>query len=338
MKKYYLFGFLLAVTVLFLYHFYAANSAEKQITEAIRHLPEQTGLNWTVKHSTIDIQPFSGDIRLSDISIIQNRQIEQIETVWIDLSYWDFLNIYLRGIEKGLAQLESGKVSLKNISYLDRSTLREIKVDSSHLAYRGNFLDLLRMAVTQRASTINHSLEGWNYGVRLSFPATPVGRWRIDSLRAESQLPPGTTRLLVSGTNQLTASSLYWTPPRELQDRYRFLFKGFGFDPSRIPVDQVSLLYRHEADSNALELQQASVTTDLFKAEARGEILIEELGTGQAKFDNMKLRIYDFSPGFKNFMDNLEILLNKRIRLVDGELNYQIEGTFRDPKFISITN
>ena len=98
MKKWFSYTFIGLVLLgagLFAYHFYAANDAERKLDESIQKITAEAGLGLTVGYSSIEVNPFSGDVVFTDVNIIRNEDIQRAASARFDLAYSDFVNITL---------------------------------------------------------------------------------------------------------------------------------------------------------------------------------------------------------------------------------------------------
>src|SRR5699024_8977130 len=116
---------------------------EEQIDEAIREQTEKPAASLSITYSSVDVSPFGGDIRFTDLSVANPSAILRSRSVRLDMDYSDFLNIYLWGLQYGLEQLTAAQLNVKQPSYVDRSSFMKIKFNSIDVAFQGNAWDAL---------------------------------------------------------------------------------------------------------------------------------------------------------------------------------------------------
>ncbi len=327
---YFFTGFILIVLGLFAYHFYAANSAEQMLDETIQKTSQKAASNLTIDYSSIDINPFTGDILFSDINIIRDQAIQRATSAHFDLSYSDFLNFMLWGTESGLKQVNSGILNLRDISYTDRQTFMEIKVDSLRVDYSGNLWNLIVLGVTNRPPQIQHNWQAFGTRFRFYYPESGVGDISADTLQARSffgkpEVPSD------SLSHKFELSGITWTPPASVQEKYQFFIKGFGYPTDEIPLKRASFRYQPTQTRNLYSIEEITLQSELFTTTLQGYLRLNENEISQSSLQNMTVRIHDISKRFRNFLQQLGKLVGLSVSFEEQQIQAQLNGPLAKP-------
>lgn len=327
-KKYYLLGFIILLIAIIGYHFLAASQAEQQIDKALQEQSEAND-SLSVQYSDIDVTPFSATVSIQDLTVIFGNHIERAQHLQLDISYLDFLNIYIGGLPYGLEQLNRAAITAIQPSYVNRGGLEEIKVDTLHINYTGNALDGLRSAVNQTNFTSPQSIESQSSGLRILLPNTTLSRIAADEFRYSGSISERQQNFWKNGSHQFSMDSLTWTPSKSFQENYSFFIKGFGYPVDEIPFQSVQLHSKSTSEADILRIE-SSIESELALLSSSGTI---ELKTplGNSEFQSMKIRMTDFSDSFANVLSNIERLLSISLPQTNNGITLRIEGTLSNP-------
>jgi len=333
MKKWFSYTFigLLALAAgLFAYHFYAAADAERKLDESIRNISAQTDAGLTVNYSSIQVDPFSGDVIFSDVNIIRNEDIQRAKTARFDLGYSDFVNITIWGTEYGLRNIEEGLLALSDLSYTGRSNLVEIKMDSLNVNYRGNLWNLIVLGITRSAPSIRHRIDA--EGARFSFsqPGSAVGTVRADTLEWTTFFGKLTDRP-DSLASSFALSGVTWAPPIPFREKYSFFIQGFGYPADAIPLDRVEARYRYHPARDSLAVEQMTLYSDLFDTSIQGSITLDEELFGRSRVNDIRVELQELSPRFQNFIGQLKQLTGLPLAEDEDKITLSIGGSVGEP-------
>ncbi|MDR8392189.1 hypothetical protein NC796_13625 [Aliifodinibius sp. S!AR15-10] len=332
-KLFYFFaGFLLLAIGLFAYHFYAANNAERTLDETIQEITKKSQLNLNIDYSSIEVSPFSGDIHISDINIFHDQAIQRAASARFDLTYSDFLNFMLWGAESGLKQVETAKLDLRSISYTNRETFLEVKLDTMRVNYSGNLWDLVVISMTQRPTQLQHNIKASGTKFRFYQGESAVGAVSADSLTINAYFGHSASNP-DSLFNSLELSSITWTPPKSIQQQYQFFIQGFGYQADSIPLRSASLIYRNTLEDNLLSVKDMSINSELFTVSIDGYVMLDTDQFNQSNMRNVAIRLHEMSPKFQNFMQQLEKLMGLQIPGGDSDLQIRLNGPLAKPEF-----
>ena len=329
MKKYYAIGFIILSSALFAYHFYAAENAEENMDRAIQETTKKLDPQLSVSYSNIEVRPFSGDIHFQDLNIIRNRDIRRARSDHFDFSYLDFLNISLFGPEYGLKRISSGNVTFDRLSFTNRSTLTEIKIDSLVANYRGDLWKLLRIGFKDSLNASEHSLSAKGTHFTFSMPEN-FGVIKADTLILNNSFSYRADEESLSGNFSLR--DLTWNPTASFSDNYRFFIQGFGYQADSIPFRQSNVEYRYESASNLVSISEMTLDSELFTGSLAGELKIDSVSYSASSIQEATIRIGDFAPQLQNVLSNAEKLFGVRIPLANDELSIRVSGTLAEPK------
>lgn len=333
-KRYYLLGFFILLIAIFAYHFFAASQAEQQIDNTLQEQSAQND-SLSIQYSSIDVTPFSATVSIENLTVIFGEHIERAQHLQLDISYLDFLNIYIGGLPYGLEQINRAAITAIQPSYVNRGGLEEIKFDTLHINYRGNALDGLRSAINQTNFSQSQSIEAQSSGLRILLPQTTLSRIAADEFRYSGSISEGQQNFWKNGSHQFAMDSLTWTPSQSFQDSYSFFIKGFGYEPDQIPFQSVQLHSRNASESQPqspyeiLKIE-SSIQSELALLSASGFI---ELHTppGNSEFQDMKIRMTNFSDSFANVLSNIERLLSVSLPQTNNGITLRINGTIANP-------
>ena len=170
-RKYYLIGFVVLIGLIIGYHFLAASQAEEQIDKAIQQQSEKNK-TISVQYSSIDVAPFAATVSIRDLTVILGDHIERAQHVQLDMNYLDFLNIYFGGLPYGLEHLTRADIQFIKPSYVNKSGLQELKLDTLSITYTGNALDGLQSSVNGTEFSSDHTIEAQSSNLTISLPKT----------------------------------------------------------------------------------------------------------------------------------------------------------------------
>lgn len=329
-KKYVLIGILGVALAIFGYHFLAASQAERQIDEAIQEQTRKTAAI-SVQYSAIDIAPFSADITISDLNIILGDHIERAQMLKLDLSYLDFLNIYVGGAEYGLRHLDEAVITAVSPSYTNKAALQEIKSDSLTIAYKGNALDGIQSAVEGTAFGANQSIKIQGRNVTFSIPHTLLSKIRAQSLNYSGTISKAQSNFWKEGTHNIHLDSLLWTPSESFQNKYSFFIKGFGYPADAIPFQSAELRTRPVSQADDTLEIESSLKSELALLTGRGKVILKQ-PLQNSEFHNMNIALSDFSEQFTNVLNNIEQLLSISLPKSKNGVTIQLQGSIGNPK------
>lgn len=332
MKKFLLITVLIIVAGLFALHFVAANQAEKEIGKAIQAQVDSSSAPISVQYSSIDVSPFSGDIRFRDITMIEKSNIERTDDMEVDLRYIDFLNIYFKGVESGLKGLSHGKINLENVSFVNRETMQEFRVDTLDIDYQGNLWDALQSLFSDRATQFSHTIYFQGVNGRYKKPNSSFGNFTADSLHFRFDLPKGTTHWRQDGAHDIMFKQVKWSPPASFQNKYGFFIQGFGYPLNAIPFDSLGAIYSIPKP-NTLKLTDGVVATELFNASFSGTVQSDSTWNGGV-FTPLRISMTDLSEQFSNMLANVEQLLGITVpgKVDKDEIHFQLVGPVTNPR------
>lgn len=330
MKKttYYLAGLLVAAAIIIGYHFYAAGQAEKQIIQLIE---EQTKGNRSisVKHSSIEVTPFTGKIIIRDLTIILDNHIERARRLTVDLSYLNALKFYLRGTEYALKHLNRAEALLLNPSYVNRSTLQQVSSDSLHIHFEGEALDGIRAAVADTVFSERQTIRAEGSQLRLQFPNMLVSGLQVKDFHYSGTVAAGKRFFWKEGGHEVTMDSLWWKPFEDFQNRYGFFIKGFGYDTDAIPFQSARFQSTPQPQSGMLHVQ-TRLKSELALISVDGSVDLQQ-PLGSSALKNTTLSITDFSDSFSRVLENVEQLLSISLPRSEDGITIRIEGTLSEP-------
>lgn len=315
----------------FAYHFVAANNAERTLDESIQEIAQNAGAGLTISYSSIEVSPFSGDILFSDVNIIRDQNIQRAATARFDLTYGDFLNFMIWGTEAGLREVRTGALQLSAVSYTNRNSYLELKVDSLQVDYSGNLWNLIVLGATRQSAEIQHHVQASGTKFRYYQPETGIGSIQADSVDFSNyfgQVSPRADSLY----NSLNLSSITWGPPADIQKKYEFFIRGFGYETDSIPFRHASGNYLFDSQQNQLTVQDITIDSELFSASLSGDVRINEQQFSQSVLDGVAFRIHNMSDRFSNFLLQLEKLMGLQLPGSDGQFRMQLQGPVEKPK------
>lgn len=328
MKKYYVIGVVVFCVAIIGYHFYAASEAEQQINKAIQ---EQAGKldSVSVQYSVIDVAPFGGSVSIQDLTFVFGNHIERAQHLQLELSYLDFLNIYIGGVEYGLDHLSRATITFRKPSYVNQAGLEELKLDELVVTYRGNALDGLRSAINGTAFKTTQSIEAESSRLIVQLPKTTLSKITAKSFRYSGSVSADQSSFWKNGSHQVAMDSLTWTPSQTFQDAYGFFLKGFGYDTDAIPF-QSAHLHTNPVQQNGLLKIESSVDSELALFSGSGYVqLRNRLGNSELK--DVQLSITKFSDSFRQVLQNIERLLSVSLPRSENGITLQLSGTLSNP-------
>lgn len=334
-KKYYLIGSLLLVIILIGYHYYAASEAEQQIDETIQKAAAKNE-SLSAQYSSIEVAPFGAALSIRDLTIIFGDHVERTQHLQLDINYLDLLNIYIGGLTYGLDNLKKAEITAVKPSYINRSGLKEIKLDTLNISYRGNLLDGLTAAVNGTSFTNGQSIEAESSGLTIQLPNTTLSKLKAKEFRYSGNISAGQQHFWTNGNHQLAMDSLTWTPSESFQNTYRFFIEGFGYSSEAIPFQKAQLHSTPVPQSDVLKIE-SSVRSDLALFSGSGFVKLNN-PIGNSALQKTKIRITDLSETFRNVLSNLERLLSVTLPRENEGITINISGTLAQPKVIPPAN
>jgi len=329
MKKYLLIAFLI-IAGIYSYHFLAAEQAEQQIDEAIREFSGNQKNNLNVQYSDLEISPFSGDIIFGHLIVISDEYINRADRLHFDLTYWEFLNIYISGAKSVLNRKGILKLSADNLSLLQREKLREIKADTLSIQYQGNLWQTLDGLLNRGHSRDSQQVKLYASNPVFSHSGSAFGIFKFDSLKSEFQLTPKNNYFQIH--SEIDLFSITWTPPETFRQRYEFFIKGFGYRADAIPFEELSMKSIYRSGTNYLSISKMDLRSDLFYSTSDGNIYIDSTSFARSKFSDFSITISDMSTPLRNFISNAEKLLGSKISMDNEEFSFGITGTIGNPQ------
>lgn len=305
--NYYLAGIIILILALIGYHYYAAGEAGRQIDEALQEQAARSDGEFSVSYSAIDVFPFSGDIRFRDFNLTQTNYTQRASSIYFDLTYLDFLTIYVRGTEYGLKNLDRLRTNIIKPSIVLRPSMRELKSDTFRIDYKGSAYDLLRHSVTEQAVESPHEFEASAVSFRFTQSNSTSDGFRADSIFIQTSVPPATTSILNDADHFMArAFDITWIPSSAIGDKYGFFIRGFGYETDNIPVD--SLLLMINIDDAGSRFMNLDLHSELFHAQAIAEIKMNSQEFSRITFEDGIVNLLATSPRFDNFLQNAEQL------------------------------
>ncbi len=330
MKKtnYYLTGLLIVAAIVIGYHFYAAGQAEEQIIQLIEE--QTTGdHSISVKHSSVEVTPFTGKIIIRDLTIILGNHIERAGRLTVDLSYLDVLKFYLGGTEYALKHLNRAEAVLLNPSYVNKSTLHQVSSDSLHIHFEGEALDGIRAAVTDTVFSKPQAIRAEGSRLRLQFPNTLISGLQVKEFQYSGTVTAGDSLFWREGRHEVTMDSLRWKPFEAFQNKYGFFIKGFGYTTDAIPFQSARFQSTPQPQSGMLQVQ-SQLKSELALVSAEGVVDLQQ-PLGRSALENTTLSITDFSDSFSRVLENVEQLLSISLPRSEDGITIRIEGTISEP-------
>lgn len=310
------------------YHLYAAGQAEKQITRLIE---EQTAelRSASIKHSGVEVMPFTGKIIIRDVTVILDDHIERANQLTVDLSYFDVLKFYLRGTEWALEHLYQAEALLLNPSYVNKSNLQQVSSDSLHIHFEGQALDGIRAAIADTIFSKQQTIHAEGSGLRFHFPETLITGLQVQKFNYNGSVAAGDKHFWKEGRHEVTMDSLRWKPLEDFQNKYGFFIKGFGYATDAIPFQSAHIQTTPQPQSGNLQVI-SRVKSELALISADGTVDLQQpFGTSQ--LENATLSISDFSPSFSRVLENVEQLLSISFPRNEEGITIRIDGTVSEP-------
>lgn len=328
-RKYYLIGFAVFIALLIGYHFWAASQAEAQIDKAIQQQSEKSEA-LSVQYSGIEVSPFAATVSIRDLTVMLGHHIERTQHLELDMSYFDFLNIYFGGLRYGLKNLTQANVSLLSPSYVNRSGLQEIKSDSLHITYTGQALDGLLSAVNGTSFTHPHNIEARSSNLTVSLPKTTFTKLTTREFRYSGSIESQQQSFWRNGTHHFGMDSLTWTPSESFQKKYSFFIKGFGYPTDAIPFQSAQLHVNQVPQNNMLRIE-STLKSELALLSGAGFIALEK-PLGNSDLVKTKISLTKLSEPLQNVITNIERLFSISLPKSSDGITVQIDGTLSNPR------
>jgi len=168
----------------------------KELTQA----SSQWDNHRSLKLGSVSSSPFQGDISLHDIRYhnIQNGTSLDLKKILIDLSYVDFLRLYLLGPQKGLSAIKSTQLLLEELEIRNLAPLNGFSASRAEISYLGNMAYLLQSYQTGALPNSSIRLETTVHNMTLSpFENTTASPLRADTFTGSLTFESGFSTLLV---------------------------------------------------------------------------------------------------------------------------------------------
>lgn len=331
--KYYLIGFLLLFLFIIGYHYFAASQAEQQIDEALQEQSEQNAF-LSIQYSDIDVAPFSATVSIRDLNVIFGDHIERAQHLQLDMSYLDFLNIYIGGLPYGLERLDRADIKAIQPSYINRGGFEELKMDTLNLSYAGNALDGLQSAVNGTTFSSSQSIKAETSNLRITLPESPVTRLTAATFTYSGSLSNDQQNFWTDGEHHFMLDSLIWTPSQSLQESYSFIIKGFGYDADAIPFQSAELRSQAASQDDDMLQIESSIRSELALLSGSGFLKIDD-PMRNSELQNVTLTLTDYSDSFRNVLRNVEQLFSISLPQSDEGIIFQVEGTLSNPSIVT---
>ncbi|MDX1636999.1 MAG: hypothetical protein R3281_03445 [Balneolaceae bacterium] len=313
------------------YHFYAAASAEETLDNTIRELSGRADTTLSINYSGIEVSPFSGDIRISDITVIRSQNIQRASRADLDLGYADFLNFMIWGAEAGLKRVTSGKLIIGDLSYTNRSSFTEVKLDSLSVDYSGNLWNLIVLGVTGGNAQIEHTFRAVGNRFRYYQPESTAGAVTADSLHLN--LLFGSHGSTSSFTNRVRLRHITWNPPENIQEKYRFFIQGFGYETDAIPFRELLADVEYGSGTGIVNLSEIKITSELFTIALEGELLLHANELSRSELRNTSVRLYEMSSRFQNVLQQIGKLTGLKFPEAGEQMQVRVKGPLTAPDF-----
>jgi hypothetical protein len=327
-KKYYGIGITVFIALLVGYHFLAASQAESQIDEALQEQSEQNP-GFSVQYSTVEVAPFAATIVLRNLTVVLGDHIERAQKLRLDMSYFDFLNVYFGGLPYGLENLTAADVLFVKPTYVNQSGLQEIKADSLQLQYSGNAMDGLQSAVNGTSFAHAHSIQANSSGLIISVPQSTINKVTAGEFRYSGTVEAQTPNFWLNGNHQFGMDSLNWTPSESFQKSYSFFIKGFGYPTNAIPFRSAQLHVKPTTNVERLRIE-STVRSELALLSGSGHIALRQ-PFGTSRLEDTKLSLTQLSDSLKNVIGNIERLFSISLPTSNEGISLQLNGTLSNP-------
>jgi hypothetical protein len=274
------------------------------------------------------VAPFSGSVSIRDLTLILGNHIERAQHLQLHLSYLDFLNIYIGGLEYGLNNIRQAKITAFNPSYVNRVGLEEIKLDELTVLYHGNALDGLTSAVNGTAFSSAQSIEANSSGMIIQLPQTTLSKVQAKQFKYLGSVSAGKQNFWTQGNHQFKMDSLTWTPSEDFQTTYHFFIKGFGYESDGIPFQSAQL--QTKPTQNGLLQIESAVNSDLALFSSSGFVKLQNR-LGSSELQDMEISVTKYSDTFQNVLQNIERLLSISLPKTEDGITIQLKGTLSNP-------
>lgn len=328
MKKYYAIALAVISGALFAYHFYGADKAEENIDTTIQEITSGLHPPLSASYSSVEVGPFSGDVRFTDLNIIRNQDIRRAQSVRFDFSYLDFLNISLFGADYGIKRINSANIYFERLSITDRANLAEVKVDSLEAKYSGDLWKLMRLGFEDTTAISDHNLSAAGSNISFSLPRF-IGIVKADSLNMSNRLSDKSGNESLSGT--VSIQDLTWNPTDSFKDQYRFFIQGFGYRQDSIPFREAQLKFEYEPEPQHLSIREMTLQSELFTGTLSGNLILNRDTLSTTSIENASLRFSKLAARLQNVLSNAEKLFGIKIPMADSTISMSFSGTFLEP-------
>jgi hypothetical protein len=130
--------------------FWLGSSAESQIEALLGQTQQQIGPEYQLTYSTVSVSPFAGNINVENLAINEQQAASRysVGNLELDLSYIDFLRVYLKGMEQGLHEISGMQINLSNPGI--RIDSLQISAEELRFHHRGPTHETLKALLQNR--------------------------------------------------------------------------------------------------------------------------------------------------------------------------------------------
>ena len=279
MNRPFLAGLAALAVIIFSLNLLLGSMISGMVRDGLTELSQQQSNELMLEVGEIETRPFFGDIELNELSLRQagvpdgetNRRPLYLGQLTIDLSYIDFLSLYLRGIRQGAERITNLTISADRVS-LRRANGVRLTAKSFSWNHQGSAWQVFKsMATGVRPET--------PFSTRLSVKGTafalandaeqPIDPIRLGDLHTELRFEPGFQSLTVSemrlSNGPLNGSAsgnlLFKRNNRSLRDLTKIQLNGTfrtdATEPFSIParygsIELADLVWKIRIESNDL--------------------------------------------------------------------------------------
>jgi len=153
---YVLISLVIFVGLNYYFSYSTARNLERQLDELHKKLPEASLL----QNGNVSISPFVGDVLLESITFEdkQNKLFANSKNIVLDLTYFDFLKIYIMGSQAAFKHITGAKINVEAVKFGKNEPDRtEISSDDVEISLVGNLLSFLQTILTKRLPSTDFS-------------------------------------------------------------------------------------------------------------------------------------------------------------------------------------
>lgn len=330
MRKLIAAALLLVLIGIILYHYEAADQAEREVDRALREMVSGRETAAGIQFSDVEIAPFSGTLTIYDLDLFTERHLYRGRPLRLELGYLNFLRIYLGNPSDVLDQRLSADGRAVDVTWMDRYRLREIRFDTLELHYDGNPRALMRHLLLDSALTVPQSLEGNGRGFSFTDEMLAWGSLRADTLRMRQELSAGNGRTTGVTTTDVELRGLSWGVSRGLREQYGILLRGFDYPGGEIPLKSARAAFEYDPGDRLLHFRETRLVTEHFRLGLNGELILEE-PLGGTSLDGLTVTVSDYSDRFRNMLGGLNRLFQLDLPSDSDSLALPLGGTLENP-------